>query len=78
MDDQRKDSPPLRNIVRYVRPDFCGFSARYTVAFMAMLGFVISFGMKCNLSAAKSERVRMYNATSGHIWKEEISTKFPI
>lgn len=40
-----------------------GLSARYTVALMAMMGFIISFGMKCNLSAAKSEREKSYNRT---------------
>lgn len=57
------ERPPLRHIDKYVRAELCGLSARYTVAFMAMMGFIISFGMKCNLSAAKSEREKTYNQT---------------
>lgn len=49
------ERPPLRHIDKYMRAEIYGLSARYTVAVMAMMGFIISFGMKCNLSAAKSE-----------------------
>lgn len=57
------ERPPLRHIDKYVRAEIPGMSARYTVAFMAMMGFIISFGMKCNLSAAKPERENTYNKT---------------
>lgn len=57
------ERPPLRHIDKYVRAEIYGLSARYTVAFMAMTGFIISFGMKCNLSAAKPEREKDYNET---------------
>ncbi len=57
------EQPPLRHIDKYVRAELCGMSARYTVAFMAMMGFIISFGMKCNMSAAKPEREKLYNAS---------------
>lgn len=50
------ERPPLRHVDKYVRAELFGLSARYTVAFMAMMGFIISFGMKCNLSPAKMER----------------------
>lgn len=50
------ERPPLRHIDKYVRAELFGLSARYTVALMAMMGFIISFGMKCNLSPAKMER----------------------
>lgn len=50
------ERPPLRHIDKYVRAELFGLSARYTVAFMAMMGFIISFGMKCNLGAAKAQR----------------------
>lgn len=50
------ERPPLRHIDKYVRADLFGLSARYTVAFMTMMGFIISFGMKCNLGAAKAQR----------------------
>lgn len=61
------ERPPLRHIDKYVRAEFFGLSARFTVAFMAMLGFIISFGMKCNLSAAKPEREKTYNETLNHV-----------
>lgn len=61
------ERPPLRHIDKYVRAEMCGLSARYTVAFMAMMGFIISFGMKCNLSAAKSERERIYKEAGNQV-----------
>lgn len=61
------ERPPLRHIDKYVRAEMFGLSARYTVALMAMMGFIISFGMKCNLSAAKSEREKSYNKTMNHV-----------
>lgn len=57
------ERPPLRHIDKYVRAEIYGMSARYTVAFMAMMGFIISFGMKCNLPAAKPERAKEFNET---------------
>lgn len=47
------ERPPLRYIDKYMKPQFFGLSARYTVAIMAMIGFIISFGMKNNVSTAK-------------------------
>lgn len=55
------ERPPLRHVDKYLRAEIFGWTARYTVAFMAMMGFIISFGMKCNLSAAKAEREKIYN-----------------
>lgn len=52
--------PPMRYVDKYVRTGLFGLSARYTVALMAMMGFIVSFGMKCNMSAAKLERNRSY------------------
>lgn len=63
------ERPPLRHIDKYLRAELFGLSARYTVALMAMMGFIISFGMKCNLSAAKPERERSFDKTlhSNHV-----------
>lgn len=61
------ERPPLRHIDKYLRAEMCGLSARYTVALMAMMGFIISFGMKCNLSAAKSEREKLYHKSANHV-----------
>lgn len=47
------ERPPLRHIDKYIKPQFFGLTARYTVSIMAMIGFIISFGMKNNVSTAK-------------------------
>lgn len=47
------ERPPLRHIDKYMKPQFFGLTARYTVSIMAMIGFIISFGMKNNVSTAK-------------------------
>ncbi|KAI8125668.1 Vesicular glutamate transporter 1 [Lucilia cuprina] len=61
-DDDRPDSPasfeeierpPLRKVDKYCRAQCPCMSARYTIATMACIGFMIAFGMRCNMSAAK-------------------------
>lgn len=61
-DDDRPDSPasfeeierpPLRKIDKYCKAQCPCMSARYTIATMACIGFMIAFGMRCNMSAAK-------------------------
>lgn len=61
-DDDRPDSPasfeeierpPLRKIDKYCKAECPCLPARYTIAVMACVGFMISFGMRCNMSAAK-------------------------
>jgi ACS family sodium-dependent inorganic phosphate cotransporter-like MFS transporter 6/7/8 len=47
------ERPPLRHIDKYARPDCPCLSQRYTIAMMACLGFIISFGMRCNMGMAK-------------------------
>lgn len=47
------ERPPLRHIDKYVRAECPCFSARFTVALMTCLGFIISFGMRCNMGMAK-------------------------
>ncbi|KAG4071260.1 hypothetical protein HA402_003964 [Bradysia odoriphaga] len=51
--DETERPPQLRCIDKYERFALCRMSARYTVAFMAMMGFIISFGMRGNFSLAK-------------------------
>lgn len=53
---EEMERPPLRAIDSYLAPNLCGLSARFTVAVMAMLGFIISFGIKNNVSTAKTVR----------------------
>ncbi|XP_015182880.1 PREDICTED: vesicular glutamate transporter 1 isoform X2 [Polistes dominula] len=45
--------PPLRHIDTYCKPECPCLSKRYTIAVLACLGFVISFGMRCNMGMAK-------------------------
>lgn len=47
------ERPPLRHIDKYLKAELPCLSQRYTVALMACLGFVISFGMRCNMGMAK-------------------------
>lgn len=47
------ERPPLRPIDCYVKPECPCLSQRYTVAVLTCLGFVISFGMRCNMGMAK-------------------------
>lgn len=47
------ERPPLRHIDKYVRAEFPCMTTRYTVATMTCIGFIISFGIRCNLSMAK-------------------------
>lgn len=47
------ERPPLRHIDKYIRAELPCLSTRYTVAIMTSLGFIISFGIRCNLSMAK-------------------------
>jgi hypothetical protein len=47
------ERPPLRHIDKYAKPECPCLSQRYTIALMACLGFIISFGMRCNMGMAK-------------------------
>ncbi|XP_017888361.1 vesicular glutamate transporter 1 [Ceratina calcarata] len=56
------ERPPLRHIDTYCKPECPCLSKRYTIATLACMGFIISFGMRCNMSMAK---MAMKNATIG-------------
>ncbi|KAF0766328.1 vesicular glutamate transporter 1-like [Aphis craccivora] len=45
--------PPLRHIDKYIKPEIPNISKRYTIAILTCVGFMISFGMRCNMSMAK-------------------------
>jgi ACS family sodium-dependent inorganic phosphate cotransporter-like MFS transporter 6/7/8 len=47
------ERPPLRHIDKYIKAEMPCLSQRYTIALMACLGFIISFGMRCNMGMAK-------------------------
>ncbi|XP_077287741.1 vesicular glutamate transporter [Arctopsyche grandis] len=49
------ERPPLRHIDKYVRPECPCLSKRFTIAVLTCIGFVISFGMRCNMGMAKLE-----------------------
>ncbi|XP_015514889.1 vesicular glutamate transporter 1 [Neodiprion lecontei] len=54
------ERPPLRHIDTYCMPECPCLSKRYTIAVLACMGFIISFGMRCNMGMAK---LTMKNAT---------------
>lgn len=47
------ERPPLRHVDKYCRAECSCLTTRYTVAMMTCIGFIISFGIRCNLSMAK-------------------------
>ncbi|XP_014231794.1 vesicular glutamate transporter 1 [Trichogramma pretiosum] len=47
------ERPPLRHIDTYCKPECPCLSKRYTIALLACVGFIISFGMRCNMGMAK-------------------------
>lgn len=58
------ERPPLRHIDKYVRPELpcCDMTKRFTVAILASVGFMISFGIRCNIGVAI---VRMTDNSTG-------------
>ena len=46
--------PPLRPIDKYGEPIISWLSHRYTVAFMAFLGFVVIYGTRFNMKMART------------------------
>ncbi|CRL01215.1 CLUMA_CG014417, isoform A [Clunio marinus] len=54
MSFEEMERPPLRHIDKYTKAECpCLPTQRYTIALMACLGFIISFGMRCNMGMAK-------------------------
>jgi MFS transporter, ACS family, solute carrier family 17 (sodium-dependent inorganic phosphate cotransporter), member 6/7/8 len=51
------ERPPLRHIDKYTKAECPCLSQRYTIAMMACLGFIISFGMRCNMGMAKLQQI---------------------
>lgn len=47
------ERPPLRHIDHYVKAECPCLSQRYTIALLTCIGFIISFGMRCNMGMAK-------------------------
>ncbi|KDR19506.1 Vesicular glutamate transporter 2 [Zootermopsis nevadensis] len=60
------ERPPLRHIDKYIRPECPCLSKRYTMAVLTCVGFMISFGMRCNMGMAKlkhGNETNMFNWT---------------
>lgn len=53
MSFEELERPPLRHIDKYTKAECPCLSQRYTIAMMACMGFIISFGMRCNMGMAK-------------------------
>ena len=51
------ERPPLRRIDKYTKAECPCLTQRYTIAMMACMGFIISFGMRCNMGMAKLQRL---------------------
>ncbi|XP_052129836.1 vesicular glutamate transporter 1 isoform X1 [Frankliniella occidentalis] len=54
-----RERPKLRHIDKYVRAELPCLSKRYTVAVLTCVGFMISFGMRCNMAMAKLQFQRI-------------------
>lgn len=68
---EQLERPPLRAIDNYLPSTLFGLSGRYTVAVMAMLGFIISFGIKNNVSTAKTLRKSLNGVNEIHLKKSK-------
>ena len=53
------ERPPLRKIDKYCQPEcpYCSLTKRYTQAILVMFGFIISFGIRCNVGVATVKMV---------------------
>ncbi|KAG7175082.1 Vesicular glutamate transporter 1-like 2, partial [Homarus americanus] len=51
---ERENPPPLRKIDQYLPPNCpcCNITKRFTMAVLASVGFLISFGIRCNMGVA--------------------------
>jgi len=62
------ERPPLRKIDKYCQPECpcCSITKRYTQAVLVMFGFIISFGIRCNVGVAPGT-VRCPSSCVGHV-----------
>ncbi|KAJ1519481.1 hypothetical protein ONE63_004767 [Megalurothrips usitatus] len=56
----------MRHIDMYVRAEFPCLSKRYTVAVLTCIGFMISFGMRCNMAMAKLQFAKVFQNGTHH------------
>lgn len=65
-DFEEYERPPLRHIDKYVKAECpCLSTVRYTIALMTCLGFIISFGMRCNMGMAK---LKFQSEVNHNLW----------
>lgn len=66
--------PPLRHIDQYVKAECPCLSQRYTVAVLTCIGFIISFGMRCNMGMAKLQFEHFVSKKKIEFFSESKST----
>ncbi|CAK9810748.1 Vesicular glutamate transporter 1 [Anthophora quadrimaculata] len=60
------ERPPLRHIDTYCKPECPCLSKRYTIATLACIGFIISFGMRCNMAMVKVTMMKNVSKSDNH------------
>ena len=65
------ERPPLRKIDKYCQPECpcCSLTKRYTQAILVMVGFIISFGIRCNVGVATVKMMSNTTDEDGNIEK---------
>jgi len=63
------ERPPLRKIDKYCQPECpcCSLTKRYTQAVLVMFGFIISFGIRCNVGVATVKMMSNTTDDEGNI-----------
>lgn len=63
------ERPPLRKIDKYCQPECpcCSLTKRYTQAILVMVGFIISFGIRCNVGVATVKMMSNTTDEEGNI-----------
>lgn len=71
------ERPPLRHIDHYIKAELPCLSQRYTVAVLTCMGFIISFGMRCNMGMAKLQ-FEHFGENSSNIPPEMVKFKWSV
>merc|ERR1719357_1091238 len=63
------ERPPLRKIDKYCQPECpcCSLTKRYTQAILVMFGFIISFGIRCNVGVATVKMMSNETNEAGNV-----------
>lgn len=65
--NEEPERPPLRHIDKYIRPELPCLSKRVTVALLSCLGFIVMFGMRCNMGMAKLQLEKERNESMASV-----------